>query len=275
MADHKVSQRRASELVGMSRSQLSYQSQKKEDTDLVADVLAIKERHPYYGVPRVLCDLRRKGYIVNGKRVARLLKTLDLLVTRRNKKKKSYIYPSKKMPIEGVINEVWSMDFITHKLVDGKPFRCLTIIDNLSREVPAIFASESMAGFKTVDVLEKLKATTKLPSHFIIDNGPEFTSWPFIKWCEQNGISLHFIDPGKPVQNAYIESFNGKFRLEFLQQHTFKSIQQVRSRLENWLIYYNKERPHSALDYETPKAFGDRERTVLDRKINLLVLKTG
>ncbi len=155
------------------------------------------------------------------------------------------------------------MDFVFDRLVCGKPFRCLTVIDTLTRVTPAIFASTSMAGFLPVDFLESLKAKQALPKHFILDNGAEFANRVFIDWCSKNNISVHFIDPGKPVQNAYIESFNGKFRTEFLKQERFKNIESVRSRLKTWIKYYNEERPHSSLDYLTPKEFAEQEMGVV------------
>lgn len=246
--------------MSMSRSQLNYQSQKKEDGELVKEILKIKEKHRYYGAPRVLNHLRRKGFVVNGKRVRRLLKVLNLLVSRKQRTKKIYIVPSDKKPISNLIGEVWSMDFVTHRLIDGSSFRCFTIVDNLSREVPGILARKSMEGFAPVDFLEKLRLEGKLPKHIILDNGSEFTSLPFVNWCKKNSVSLHFIDRGKPVQNAYIESFNGKFRIEFLNEHQFSSVKDVQRKLDGWLQYYNHERPHRSLDYLTPKEFEAQQR---------------
>ena len=273
--ENQLSQRRACELVSMSRSQFSYVSQKKEDQEIVKAILAIKRKHPYYGIPRVLASLRRQGLIVNGKRVYRILTVLNLLVKRRRKLKKLFLPPRGKMPESTRIGEVWSMDFVFDRLQDGSPYRCFTIIDNLSRQVPGIHVSKSMAGFLPVDFLETLKNTVSLPKHIILDNGPEFANREFVSWCEKNSVSLHFIDPGKPVQNAFIESFNGKFREEFIAQEKFSTIPQLRVKLETWIKYYNEERPHSSLDYLTPKEFANQTTSVLDRKNNLLVLKTG
>ncbi len=167
------------------------------------------------------------------------------------------------------------MDFVFDRLADGTSFRCFTIIDNLSREIPGILVSKSMAGFTPVTFLDSLKDKAPLPKHIICDNGPEFANVSFVSWCRRHNIGLHFIDPGKPVQNAFIESFNGKFRDEFLKQHQFKSIGEVRHKTQKWISHYNNERPHSSLDYLTPKEFADHERQVLDEKNNLLVLKTG
>jgi putative transposase len=259
----------------MSRAQYNYLSQRKEDTEVVRSILELKEQYPFYGVPRVLASLRRRGFRINGKRVYRIMKTLRLNVPRRQKRKKFFIPPSQKRPEAVRVGNIWSMDFIFDRLVCGDSFRCFTIIDNLSREVPGIFVSKSMAGFSPVNFLENLKSQVKLPEHIILDNGPEFANQPFVSWCVKNNISLHFIDPGKPVQNAFIESFNGKFRQEFLDQGNFSSIAQVKKKLESWIRYYNEERPHSSLDYLTPKEFANHEKSMLENKNNLLVLKTG
>lgn len=263
----------------MSRSQYLYETQKKEDTDLVKALVGIKEKHPYFGVPRVLHKLRRQGFEVNGKRVYRLMKTLNLTVKKKKKLKRPFVVPSRDFPVALHVGEVWSMDFVTGWFENGNPFRCLTIVDILSREVPGIFASKSMGGFTPVDFLEKLRLSGKLPKHIILDNGPEFANNVLIEWCSKNAVSLHFIDPGKPVQNAFIESFNGKFREEFLSQQSFPNIVEVRSKLEAWITYYNTDRPHSSLDYLTPKEFAASEHSMLVTPLasqkNLLVLKTG
>ena len=132
-----------------------------------------------------------------------------------------------------------------------------------------------MSGFLPIDFLDLLRRETNLPKHIILDNGTEFANDIFVNWCARNKINLHFIDPGKPVQNAYIESFNGKFRQEFLSANEFTTIAEVRRKLKSWIHYYNNERPHSSLDYLTPKEFAVTQTNVLDQKNNLLVLKTG
>lgn len=265
--------------MSLSRSQYCYTSHKKEDSDLIKSILEIKGRHPYYGQPRVLNKLRRLGFTVNGKKIYRLLKVLRLTVHRKQRRVKSFLPPASAIPQAVRIGDVWAMDFVFDRLINGTSYRCFTIVDILSRETPGIFASKSMAGFTPVAFLEALKNTTSLPSHIILDNGPEFANQVFISWCQKNNISLHFIDPGKPVQNAYVESFNGKFRREFLDQKKFKGMTQLRNELKKWIVYYNEERPHSSLDFMTPKEFANQEKAVLqtksERNKNLLVLKMG
>ena len=273
--NHEMSERRACELCGMSRSQFKYQSCKAEDPEVIKEILMIKEKYAYYGLPRVLALLRNKGFVVNGKRVYRILKVMNLLVRRRIKKKKLFITKPKIAPDATRAGETWAMDFVFNRLKNGDSFRCLTIIDHYTRETPGIFVSRSMAGFSPVEYLDHLKEMVQLPKHIVVDNGPEFANTAFVEWCNRHEIELHFIDPGKPVQNAYVESFNGKFRNEFLDQNKFSSIREVQKKLEQWIKHYNEERPHSSLDYLTPKEFAMQESAVLDKKNNLLVLKTG
>ena len=259
----------------MSRSQFDYVSQKVEDPELLRAILEIKDGHPYYGTPRVLAKLRREGHVVNGKKIARLLKDLNLLVSRKKPTQPTYLPPRSALPDAIHPDQIWSIDFVHDYLKNGESFRCLTAIDIFTREVPNIFASKSMAGYRPVEFLESLKGSRKLPQHIILDNGPEFVSQPFVQWCEKNSITLHFIDPGKPVQNAYIESFNGKFRQEFLSRNKFGSISSLQDKLGDWIKFYNEERPHSSIDYMTPKEFAQEHRGVLTPKINSPVLKTG
>lgn len=223
----------------------------------------IKEKYPFYGLPRVYATLRREGFVVNKKRVHRLLKVMNMLVPIKRKRKKFNSAPKNVYPIAAGVNETWAMDFVFDRLQNGTPFRSLTIIDTLSRYVPGILVSPKMEGFLPVDFLEELKAKVKLPKHIVLDNGPEFLNHVFVSWCERNSIALHFIDPGKPVQNAFIESFNGKYRNEFLNQHNFKSMDDVRRKLNAWVKFYNEERPHSSLDFLTPKQFADQDLKVV------------
>lgn len=275
MLKHEMSERRACELCGMSRSQFKYQSRKTEDPEVIKEILMIKEKHSYYGLPRVLALLRGKGFRVNGKKVYRILKVMNLLVQRKRRKKKLFITKPKSAPDATRGGDTWAMDFVFDRLKNNESFRCLTIIDHYTRETPGIFVSRSMAGFSPVEYLDRLKETVHLPKHIVVDNGPEFANTAFVEWCSRHGIEIHFIDPGKPVQNAYVESFNGKFRNEFLDQNKFSTIREVQRKLEQWIKYYNEERPHSSLDFLTPKEFAKQESAVLDKKNNLLVLKTG
>jgi len=274
MNEESFSESRACRLAGMSRSLFNYESIKKEDPKVIQSILNLKEKHPYYGVPRLLNTLRRQGFIINGKRVYRITKTLGLTIEKRKKKwNRPFLPERKKLPEAVCVGDVWAMDFVADRLLNGTPFRCFTIIDMLSREVPGILVRQNMSALTPLKYLEQLRVENKIPKHIIVDNGSEFANKAFVLWCEKNRVGLHFIDPGKPVQNAYIESFNGKFRDEFLSRYQFGNIFEITVALRKWVKFYNEERPHSALDYLTPKEFADQEKTVLEK--NKSVLKTG
>jgi putative transposase len=241
----------------MSRSLFNYESSKKEDPKIIREIIALKEKHPYYGVPRILACLRRQGHIVNGKRVYRIVKTLKFGIERKRRWNRPFLPIRDKIPQAKYVGDVWAMDFVADKFSDGESFRCLTIIDTLSREVPGMLVRKSMSLHAPLKFLEEFKMKRKLPNHIVVDNGSEFANKAFVSWCEGNKVKLHFIDPGKPVQNAYIESFNGKFREEFLSRNNFENVHHVNYHLKKWIDFYNNERPHKSLDYLTPKEFAD------------------
>jgi putative transposase len=198
--------------------------------------------------------LRREGWRVNHKRVYRLYREEGLGIRVKRRKKLAsmprVLPPPAKRP-----HERWSLDFLTDSLADGRRFRVLTIVDNVSRVSPAIEVGSSLTGERVVAVLERLKRTTGTPARIAIDNGPEFISKALDAWAYQNGVQLEFSRPGKPTDNAFAESFNGRFRDECLNQHWFASLEEVRQTVEAWRIEYNTERPHRALGQQTPAAW--------------------
>jgi len=280
MKVHSLSERRACRLASVSRSQFRYVPSKKEDPRLVRALIEIKEAHKSYGVPRVTVLLRRRGFLVNHKRVYRIVKTLRMLVPRRKTRKRLTLIVQTPRVEAVKPNHVWSMDFVSEKLVNGKVFRCLTVIDTYSRVAPLLHAAHSMRGYLLIKLFEKLKQSTTLPEVLIVDNGPEFKNYAFIAWCKKHNVRLHFIDPGSPTQNAFIESFNARFRDECLNQHRFHTIDAAQATIRSWLDVYNNERPHSSLDYLTPKEFAHLETEKLSsenqpRHQILVDLKTG
>jgi putative transposase len=200
--------------------------------------------------------LRREGRGVNRKLVYRLYKTAGLSVRRRSRRK---LRASRPLPPVTLTrpNERWSMDFVHDYLTDGRRLRTLNIIDAFTRECLAIEVDISLPAARVVRVLDRLVWEYGLPEALRIDNGPEFISTALDRWAFQHGVALHFIQPGKPVQNAHVESFNGHFRDECLAQAHFPTVPRARVEIELWRVDYNCERPHSSLRYLTPKAFGD------------------
>jgi len=176
----------------------------------------------------------------------------------RRKRKKSSSHLRVVLDKPARINQHWSMDFVSDSLYNGRRFRVLTVVDNFSRECPVLEADHSLTGKRVARVLDRIALTRDLPEVITVDNGPEFISKALDLWAFENGVKLRFIQPGKPVQNAYIESFNGKFRNECLNDNVFVSLHSARNIIEDWRLDYNSERPHSSLNNMTPEEFATR-----------------
>jgi putative transposase len=198
--------------------------------------------------------LQREGWRVNHKRVYRLYREEGLGIRVKRRRKRTSLPRLRPLPAEQP-HERWSLDFLTDSLVDGRRFRVLTIVDNVSRVSPAIEVGPSLTGERVVAVLEQLRTTVGRPRRIAIDNGPEFISKVLDAWAYRHQVQLEFSRPGKPTDNAYVESFNGHFRAECLDQHWFASLEEARQVIERWRIEYNQERPHRALQQQTPAAF--------------------
>ena len=165
------------------------------------------------------------------------------------------------MQLPAAINQCWSMDFMCDTMQSGRKFRTLNIVDNFSRECLAIEVDTSLPGRRVINVLERLAWTRGLPKEIVCDNGPEFTCLKMLKWKNEKGLVLRFIEPGKPIQNALVESFNGKFRDECLNENWFLNLNDARERVEHWRHHYNNERPHSSLGYIPPAKFARSHST--------------
>lgn len=241
-------------MIQIGRSSLRYQSSARDQTALrmrLRDLAAARVR---YGYRRLHVLLRREGWQVNHKRVYRLYR-LERLGLRLKPRRKRVSIVRAVPPGATQPNERWSMDFMTDQLQDGRRFRVLTLVDNVTRESPAIAVGQSLTGQQVVAVLERVKETHGLPQRIAVDNGPEFISQVVDAWAHRNGVQLEFSRPGTPTDNAYIEAFNGRFRDECLNQHWFASIDEARHTIEQWRQEYNTERPHSALGNQTPAEF--------------------
>ena len=251
---YRVSERRACRVAGVARSSCRYRSQARDQSALRVRLRDLAAARVRYGYRRLHVLLQREGWRVNHKRVYRLYREegLGIRVKRRRKR------PSlpRVLPVPATRpHERWSIDFLTDALVDGRRFRVLTIVDNVSRVSPAIEVGSSLTGERVVAVLEGLKRTVGVPRRIAIDNGPEFISKALDAWAYRHQVQLEFSRPGKPTDNAYVESFNGHFRAECLDQHWFASLEEARQVIERWRIEYNQERPHRALQQQTPAAF--------------------
>lgn len=248
--------RRVCRLIGLWRSTRQYESTPDpEGEHLRARLKELAEKRSTWGCPMLHAVVKREGLVVNHKRTERIYKEERLsLKLRRRKIKRVSELRVPLLPVENP-NERWSMDFIHSRLINGRRFKSLTLIDDCSRESPAIETDTSIPGIRVVRVLDRLKETRGLPKVIVIDNGPEFSGRALDDWAWRNGVRLHFIDPGKPVQNPYIESFNATFRKDCLNQNWFYTIEEACETIEKWRQDYNEFRPHSSLEDLAPNEF--------------------
>ena len=255
MVTHQFGVTRSCGLIGISRSLYRYESKRPDDTPLKERLAELAGQKRRYGYRRLHVLLRREGWLLNWKRTYRVYREAGLMVRRRKRKRIVGIDRLQKVIATGP-NQSWSMDFVSDGFVDGRWLRCLYIVDDFTRECLAIEVDTSLPGRRVVSVLERLAEFRGLPQSVTVDNGPEFISKALDEWAYRQQLQLRFIAPGKPTQNAYVESFNGKFRDECLNEHWFLSMRHAREVIARWRQEYNEERPHSSLDDQTPNEFG-------------------
>ena len=260
-AQFELSERRACALVGLGRSTCRYRPRRKDWPMLRDRLRTLAGERRRFGYRRLHVLLRREGFLVNLKRIYRLY-TQEGLTVRRRKRRRRVPRGVPRLPTPTRINERWSLDFVLDVLDDGRRFRILTVVDAFTRACLAIDVDTSIGGRRVAQVLQRLIETRGTPARLVTDNGPEFISRALDAWAYAHGIELHFIEPGKPNQNAYVESFNGRMRDECLNEHWFMSLGQARETIETWRQDYNAVRPHSALGDIPPEEF---EQLTLNR----------
>lgn len=233
-----------------------YKPKPDDDDHIRKRLREIAEQRKRFGSPRLHIMLKREGLVINHKKTERLYRQ-EGLVLRRKRKRKGAAGIRVIMTPPRRVNERWSMDFVTDSTVTGRRFRALAIVDDYSRECPAIEVDTSLGGRRVVSVLERLRETRGLPEVITIDNGPEFASKVLDEWAYRKEVKLNFIRPGKPIENAFIESFNGRFRDECLNTNWFVSVNHAREVIDEWRRDYNEVRPHSSLKGITPKEYAE------------------
>ncbi len=241
-----ISQSRACGLMQLGRSSYYYHAHPRDNRALEVRLKELAAVRVRYGYRRLTILLRREGWRVNAKRVYRIYRQENLSVRTKARTKRA---TQLRVPLGTATgpNQRWSMDFMTDRLANGGGFRVLTIVDQFSRECPLLEAGRSLTGRQVVDCLERLALFRGLPQAITVDNGAEFCSKALDAWAYQQGVKLDFIRPGKPVENGFIESFNGKLRDECLNTEIFFTLEDARQKLEHWRKDYNEQRPHSAL----------------------------
>lgn len=251
--EHRVSLRQGCKAVNLPRSTYSYQARPKRDEAVIDALNALVAKHPSIGFWQAFHRLRLAGHRWNHKRVYRIYRSMGLSIRRRAKKRLPSRAKQQLFQPEAP-NQVWSLDFMHDSLWDGRTYRMLNIIDDYNREVVAIETDTSLPSARVIRVLDRLKEVRGLPAMIRVDNGPEFISHKLDTWCKDQKITLAYIQPGKPTQNAYVERLNGSIRRELLNAYVFRTLDEVRQKAADWLHDYNHHRPHKALGYKTPKA---------------------
>ncbi len=252
-----LSERRACELVAMRRSSHRYRARRKDDEAVRSRIVSLARRHRRWGYRMVHDVLRRAGWDVNHKRVYRIYLEEGLQIRRRRRKKLDRSLRRPILPVER-LDQVWAMDFVTDSLVDGRRIRALAIVDEHSRQCLGLEVASSLPAARVVRVLDRLSGQGRRPEAIVVDNGPEFTSALFGRWAEVNGVEIRFIQPGRPMQNAFAESFIGRMRDECLNEHWFLGLDDARKTIEDWRREYNQERPKRSLGRRTPDEVAHR-----------------
>jgi putative transposase len=249
----QASQRRACELVQIARSTFRHRRDRTKDHKLKAKLTALAQEKPRYGYRRLGVLLRRDGEAVNHKRLFRVYKEAGLSV--RRKKRKRLVRVGQPQFTATAPNQQWALDFVHDRIANGRSIRVLTVVDTFTRECLALEVDTSLPSIRVTRTLDQIIARRGPPQRLRMDNGSELTSRHFLSWGIEKRIELVHIQPGKPVQNAHCESFNGRLRDECLNTSWFRNLWEARTKINAWRTEYNELRPHSSLDYRTPHEF--------------------
>jgi putative transposase len=249
-----LTERRCLAITGMSASSLRYTPRPDRNTALRTRIVALAQRHRRYGVGMIHLKLRQAGEIVNYKRVERLYGLEKLHIRRRRRKK---IPVSDRQPLirPGRANEIWSIDFVFDRVASGRTLKCLVIVDDATHEAVAVLPEHAIGGSHLTRLMDGICSQRGKPAMIRTDNGAEFTGKSMLTWAHRQSIQLRLIEPGKPNQNAYVESFNGRLRDECLNKHWFTSPAHARAVIEAWRCEYNEERPKKSLGGLTPAQY--------------------
>ena len=256
---HRVSQRRACDVLSVDRSSIRYQSKRVDNEGERNAIKRISRERRRFGYRRINIMLRREKIVMNHKKLRRIYAEEKLQVRRRGGRKHA-LGTRRPMGVPDGPNQRWSLDFVSDAFTDGRRFRILTVVDDFTKENVLLVPDTSISGLRVTRELDQAFAERGQPKTIVSDNGTEFTSMAILKWVQDNGVDWHYIQPGKPTQNAFIESFNGKLRDECLNETLFSSLTDARDKLEKWQEDYNNLRPHSSIGNLTPAGFAQKIR---------------
>jgi putative transposase len=251
---HGVSQRRACKALAVDRSSVRYRSMRPDDGEARAAMKAVAAERRRFGYRRIHVMLERQGIVMNLKKLRRLYREEKLQVRRRGGRKRA-LGTRRPMLLPDAPNTRWSLDFVSDALTDGRRFRVLAVVDDYSRECLTLVADTSLSGHRVVRELDAVIARRGRPAMVVSDNGTELTSMAVLSWCQRTGVEWHYIAPGKPMQNGFVESFNGRLRDELLNETLFSTLGEAREKIRAWQHDYNHHRPHSGLGNIPPAEF--------------------
>jgi putative transposase len=248
---HDVSERRAASVLGLNRSTMRYKAHPRDDGALTERMKELVTKHRRFGVPRIHYLLREEGAVKSRSRTQRVYRLNNLQIKNRRRKKMLKVtrVPFKKASGP---NEIWSFDFVSDRTESKRTLKTLSIVDDFSKKCPGLLVEYSIPSIAVTDFFDSLP---NLPKKLRCDNGTEMTSIHFLDWARRRNISIEYIEPGKPIQNAYIESFNGRIRDECLNEEVFLDLADAKKKIEKWRRYYNEKRPHTSLKMKTPSQF--------------------
>jgi putative transposase len=255
MKEFHYSERKACKLMSLDRTTYRYKPRPDHNADLRQKLVTLARQKVRYGYRRLCALLERSGCKASPQRVYRVYSAEHLAV--RRLKRKRLIRPATPNCSVSGPNQEWAIDFVADGLATGRGLRMLTVVDSFTRECPAIEVDTGMSSRRVTRVLDWVMSQRGKPETIRCDNGPEFTSRQFLVWCEEKGISVQHIQPGKPMQNGHVESFNGRFRDECLNHNWFTTLADAKQKIERWRMEYNEQRPHSSLGYRTPEEFAN------------------
>jgi putative transposase len=250
-----MTERRACKLVGLDRSSYRYEPRRDHNAELRQELVSVARQKPRYGYRRLHALLSKRGFAVSAQRVYRVYQAEGLMVRRLRRKRLSRVAAASNLVRS---NQEWALDFVADALATGRGIRALTVVDAFTRENLSLEVDTSLSSRRVTRALEAVIERRGMPEAIRCDNGPELTSRHFLSWCEQRKIQLIHIQPGRPMQNGHIESFNGRLRDECLNANWFHNLADARAKIRAWRDEYNGERPHSSLGYRTPNEFAEQ-----------------